>query len=126
MRVFLRYWGPPLLFGAWIFYQSAHPAPSVDVDIPHLDKIVHGVIFGILALLLYRALVTVPSVTNNITLKFWVAFIGAALYGVSDEIHQIFVPSRTADPWDALADAVGAIVFLWLLRRRVLYFGIHI
>jgi VanZ family protein len=38
-----------------------------------------------------------------------VGAIGAStLYGVSDEIHQMFVPPRRADPYDLLADALGA------------------
>jgi VanZ family protein len=34
--------------------------------------------------------------------------LSAALFGLSDEIHQSFVPFRTADAWDVLADALGA------------------
>ncbi|HEV8543592.1 MAG TPA: VanZ family protein [Verrucomicrobiae bacterium] len=47
-----------------------------------------------------------------------------ALYATSDEIHQIFVPSRGASPWDVLIDTGGASVgmlILWAvgrLRRR--------
>jgi VanZ family protein len=32
----------------------------------------------------------------------------AALYGISDELHQIFVPGREADPLDWLVDVAGA------------------
>jgi VanZ family protein len=41
----------------------------------------------------------------------------AAGYAALDEFHQSFVPSRTASPWDALLDTVGATaaqVFLWI------------
>ncbi len=38
--------------------------------------------------------------------------IGAILYGVSDEIHQMFVPTRTASPGDILMDTLGAGVGL--------------
>jgi VanZ family protein len=43
----------------------------------------------------------------------------AAGYAALDEFHQSFVPSRTASPWDALLDTVGASaaqVFLWLWK----------
>jgi VanZ family protein len=33
----------------------------------------------------------------------------ATLYGVSDEIHQMFVPPRTPDWRDICADAFGAL-----------------
>ena len=49
----------------------------------------------------------------------------SAAYSALDEIHQAFVISRTASPWDSLLDSVGAfvaafVVFLWyfLLRNR--------
>jgi VanZ family protein len=37
------------------------------------------------------------------------------LYGATDEIHQLFVPNRTADVKDLAADAVGAAVAVVLL-----------
>src|SRR5438477_13189826 len=47
----------------------------------------------------------------------------AAGYSVLDEIHQAFVVSRTASPWDSLLDSAGAFaatvaLFLWFRLRR--------
>jgi VanZ family protein len=47
----------------------------------------------------------------------------AAGYSALDEIHQAFVVSRTASPWDSLLDSVGAfvasiVVFLWYFFHR--------
>ena len=36
------------------------------------------------------------------------ALIIAASYACLDEIHQAFVASRTATPWDSLLDSIGA------------------
>ena len=36
------------------------------------------------------------------------ALVLATLYGVTDEFHQMFVPGRTADRYDVLADGIGA------------------
>ncbi len=36
----------------------------------------------------------------------------AAAYSALDEIHQSFVASRTASPWDSLLDSTGAFVAL--------------
>ena len=50
----------------------------------------------------------------------------AAGYAALDEFHQSFVASRTASPWDALLDTVGASAaqvtrWLWyVLRVRVI------
>ena len=44
----------------------------------------------------------------------------AAGYSAFDEFHQLFVPSRTASPWDALLDTFGAgagQVVLWAWYR---------
>ena len=47
----------------------------------------------------------------------------AAGYSALDEIHQAFVASRTASPYDSLLDSVGAFfavatLYLWLRLRR--------
>lgn len=46
----------------------------------------------------------------------------ASVYGVTDELHQLFVPGRMADPLDWVVDTLGAIVgallVAWWLRRH--------
>jgi VanZ family protein len=47
----------------------------------------------------------------------------AAGYAALDEVHQAFVTSRTASPWDSLLDSVGAFaatiaLYLWFQFRR--------
>jgi VanZ family protein len=44
-------------------------------------------------------------------------------YSALDEIHQSFVASRTASPWDSLLDSSGAfvaslLIFLWFRLRK--------
>lgn len=56
------------------------------------------------------------------TVLFALAF--CALYAASDEFHQAFVPMRTPDPLDWLADMAGATVgavslTLWAARRSI-------
>ncbi len=48
----------------------------------------------------------------------------AACYSALDEIHQAFVASRNASPWDSLLDSVGAfaasaLIWLWFRRQRI-------
>lgn len=50
----------------------------------------------------------------------FLAILIAALYASSDEIHQIFVPSRGASIWDALLDTGGAAfaqLAAWMMHR---------
>ena len=85
------------------------------------DGLWHGVGYGLLAALLLRALAAArwEAVTGR------TALLAAALatsYGVTDELHQWFVPGRTAEWSDLAADAAGAAVVcgaLWLWRLRV-------
>jgi len=58
----------------------------------------------------------------SLRLAIWAVVIAAG-YAALDEFHQSFVPSRTASPWDALLDTVGAsagqiVLWLWKLPRR--------
>lgn len=51
------------------------------------------------------------------------AILISSLYGVSDEYHQVFVPGRTFDVLDMLADAIGSVagasaVGAWSIIRR--------
>src|SRR5262245_28308159 len=87
------------------------------------DKDEHFFFFGILALLALRALARaewrgVRSATAS------GAILITALYGLSDEIHQIFVPGRDFEVLDIAADTLGAsfaAVALWawaIIKRR--------
>jgi VanZ family protein len=42
----------------------------------------------------------------------------AGLYGISDEIHQLFVPNRSFELLDILSDISGAALF------QIAYYGI--
>jgi len=54
-----------------------------------------------------------------------VAIVISSLYGVSDEYHQLFVPGRSFELLDMVADAIGSIagasaVGAWsIIRRRL-------
>jgi len=41
----------------------------------------------------------------------------ASAYGVTDELHQLFVPGRHADPVDWLVDTLGAIAGVFVITR---------
>jgi len=49
---------------------------------------------------------------------FWIVFV-AGLYGLSDEFHQHFVPTRNSSLLDLLSDVVGA----WLAVRAAARIG---
>lgn len=114
-RDLIAYWAPPAAWAAGIFIQSSLP-PAVELpDVSGSDKILHALVFGVLAMLVFRALAS-TAWRFRPRLLFWSAFLLTAAYGVSDELHQAFVPSRSPEIMDAAADAAGALAALWLCR----------
>ena len=71
------------------------------------DKVMHCAEFTVLGFLLTHALMaTFPGRPMiRIALTAWLAAVG---WGVLDEMHQAFVPGRSSEILDLLADAVGA------------------
>jgi peptidoglycan/LPS O-acetylase OafA/YrhL len=68
--------------------------------------------FALYAVLGALILIALGGPTRNRAL--WAVALASA-YGVSDEIHQLFVPGRCADPVDWLVDTAGAITAVGLL-----------
>jgi VanZ family protein len=85
-----------------------------------IRKCGHLVEYFVFGWLLFRAIRT-PKEAWQLRWAL-LAILIAALYASSDEIHQIFVPSRGASFWDALLDTSGASVAqlaVWIVNRRV-------
>jgi VanZ family protein len=74
----------------------------------------HIIAYAILAWLWWRALAPRRQTTWPI---LWIAFVLTVLYGISDEIHQRFVPGRHGLLTDVFFDASGALLMVLLLRR---------
>lgn len=100
-----------------IFFLSHQPGTALRLSVPPgADKLGHAVLYALLAGTALFALLPVPPQRNLRTgiLVVLVCF----LYGISDEVHQAFVPGREASFGDLLADVAGAaiVVALWLRR----------
>lgn len=102
-------WAPVVAYMALIFGLSAMSAPPAPPQVN--DKLEHFFAYGGLALLALRATTRARWASLSWTTA-GVAWAIAAAYGVSDEVHQAFVPGRTPDAADVLADALGAAVAL--------------
>lgn len=100
---------PPLALMALIFYLSSLPSIGTDLGAADLilRKLAHMTEFGLLWLLLHRALDwQAPRA----------AAIVAVLYAVSDELHQTTVDGRNGTPVDVAIDAAGVGLAALLLR----------
>ena len=104
----LSLWAPVIIQMAIIFGASSLSDPG---PLPGgmSDKGGHLIGYVILSVLLLRALSRgrIAGVTWRTAL---LAILGSTLYGVSDELHQSFVPGRTPDVYDVMADAAGGCV----------------
>lgn len=101
-------WAPVAVYALAIFVESSiSRVPELPSGFS--DKDGHGVLYGGLAVLVLRA--ASGARWAGVTLR--AALVGvafAALYGITDEFHQWFVPGRTADVYDWVADCTGAAI----------------
>jgi VanZ family protein len=94
-------------------------APRIEGILVLIRKLSHWSEYFILAILLMRALKAEISSQSAIRRLIW-SIVLATLYAASDEFHQSFMPSRTANPLDVVIDSFGALCgTLWChLRNR--------
>ena len=106
MNKFLR-WLPALLWAGVISALSAIPKKlKIGPEFPLKDKAVHWILFCALGWLIALALRRAHNVSLPKT--FVLAILLSSAYGALDEFHQHFVPNRTCDVKDWLADTLGA------------------
>jgi len=119
-RTFFFYWLPIILYCLLIYLQSSRPAPENLPGLPHLDKLLHLVAYAVLSAMFLRALKTL-SIRDNLKWAVMLSIFLSTLYGITDELHQYFVPARSAELADVFADmtgsVIGAFIYLKLTER---------
>ena len=134
MKSFLKYWLPLLIWLVVIFAGSTSVMSAENTSryiVPFLiwlkpgispktiwiilvltRKCAHVIEYTILALLLWRALRSVPTLGTRSVIVFGAVLPGCALFAASDEFHQTFVKSRTPSVRDVFLDVGGALLGL--------------
>jgi VanZ family protein len=94
---------------AVIFVVSSLHKPPLPPGLP--DKPAHAFGYTGLGFVIARALAggLPPRITRR---DFFVGLAVAVTYAASDEIHQRFVPGRSAELADLFADAIGSAIAL--------------
>jgi VanZ family protein len=114
---FLKY---HFLFFFWlllIFAESSFPAEFYPkVDIINADKIVHLGIYGLLALFCYVSLIHQNKFYLLKKYPVYYAVVITGIYGITDELHQLFVPNRNCDFYDWLADFSGGVIMGLIIK----------
>jgi len=110
-----------VLWAALIFILSSIPGEDYPAHPDFLNNAMHFMEYLILAVFLTLAL-------SGEKTALWKSAAGAVaiamLYAASDELHQLFVPTRTSSPLDWAVDSVGAIIgaaatIYWLSLKAV-------
>jgi VanZ family protein len=134
MRLFLKYWLPLLIWLGVIFVGSTELMSAEHTSrfiVPFLlwlkpgmspqtiwtilvvvRKCAHVTEYAVLALLLWRALRSLPTLRAKTLILFSAVLLGCAFFAASDEFHQTFVKSRTPSVRDIFLDVAGALVGL--------------
>jgi VanZ family protein len=100
----------PLIFVcSYIFYQSSKRAVVLSYNGDtnfFLHKLAHVIVYSLVFLTATRAFKNMK-----------IAVFFGILFGISDEIHQNFVPTRTASVVDVLIDSISVLTTFFLVKR---------
>ena len=109
-RRILVAWAPAALYMGVIWIVSSIEQPTFPIALfPFRDKGVHTTEYAVLAFLLGHACLRTFERRPRLRVAF-VAVMHTVLWGFLDEMHQAFVPGRSADLLDLVADTIGALV----------------
>lgn len=113
LKKVVNYWLPPILWAVVIFtFSSLQVGKSTEIYWKDfvVKKTAHIVEYGILATLLYRAMINSGTEKKK---AMWYSVLLAFLYGVTDEFHQSFTPGREPRLRDVVIDTTGALLFVF-------------
>lgn len=99
-----------------IFFLSSRPSETYpNVNFPHSDKIAHIILYLPLGILSARIAAWYHK-------RYTWAFLFCLLYGISDEFHQHFVPTRNCSVDDIFADCLGGLLGIILFHELFKFF----
>lgn len=107
-------WLLTIAYAGFIFYLSSRTWGGLP-GFPYSDKIFHAVLYFGFGGFFFWALRTTKLRTRPYI--GYVAVICVVFYGLSDEIHQLFVSGREFSLLDLLADAVGAAIGIFVAAK---------
>lgn len=117
---FLKYHFPVIALSLALFIQSSFPSVELPVkEAFSIDKVIHFCAYAVLCFLFFYSL---NNQNKSIKLKKYsleFALLFTVLFGISDEIHQSFVPFRDADVFDAIADFLGALSVYIIMKIKL-------
>ena len=92
----------------WTLWMALTPDPDITLSFPYGDKVLHAITFTCL-------MGWWGNVYTSRRARAWAA-LGCLAFGVFIEFAQWLDPPRDADAFDVLADGIGILIALALLR----------
>lgn len=116
---FVWYQLPAIFWLIMIFVLSSIPdLTGPDLQFELQDKFYHFLFYLIFGLLIGRAFYFQSRYRVLKDKYLVIGIIFGVLYGVSDEVHQFYVPGRMMSSWDMLADGLGVIAGILIFQKR--------
>lgn len=119
-----RAWWPAGAWAALVLTLTSIPHPETPLpEVAGLDKLAHVALYAVLGLLAAFGAARDERLLRRPTALLLLGITGClAVLGALDELHQAWIPGRSADVLDWVADlvggALGALAGLpWLARR---------
>jgi VanZ family protein len=112
-RLLVAYWLPAALCAAAVLFLGSRPNLKPPVSFPFVDKLLHMSEYGVLGILLTRA---VRASWDAATPAALAALCLGVAIGTADEVHQAQVPGRSSDAFDLLADTAGLALAPFAMR----------
>lgn len=100
----------PILVALVIFLCSGQSEVATPITFIGYDKVIHFLVFGLLATTIYIPLENKPIWATILAIGL------TSLFGLTDEIHQGYTPGRSVDFYDWIADTLGAITAVFIYR----------
>jgi len=110
---------PVILYGIGIFILSSiSDLNAPDLGFDPQDKFYHLIFYAPFGYFLGRSLSS-QDYFLKVKKNYWIlAVLLGVLYGISDEIHQYYVPGRIMSFWDTVADGLGICLGVYLYHNR--------
>ena len=116
MKKFFLYLLPVLIYAGIIFYFSSLSNVGISLSFDSDDLSLHSLEYIGFGFLIHRLLVN-SKLKHTAKIIILISLCISVLYGLSDEIHQGFVPKRTPSLVDLIADSFGALVGILIYQK---------
>ncbi|HVO74015.1 MAG TPA: VanZ family protein [Ignavibacteriaceae bacterium] len=114
-KVFLVFL-PLIIYWIALFVGTSIPVQAIPSIFEFGDKLEHMSAYAGLSILLNLTIAFQNKFGNIKTKHNLYTFLAAASYGIIDELHQIFIPGRSCELLDFVADLIGISLGLIILN----------